>query len=182
MSEQNTSLIPLERIEQSIFIIRGQKVMLDSDLAELYGVSVSRLNQSVKRNTARFPMDFMFRLTEREVENLRSQFATSSSLSQFVIAKGRGGRQTPPYVFTEYGVAMLSSVLKSERALAVNIEIMRTFGKYRRILSTHKDLADQIKKLEKRYDKSFSMVFKALYQLMKEEEDPKKLPIGFNTK
>ncbi len=116
---EKQSLIPVERIERSILLIRGHKVMLDSDLAELYGVTTKRLNEQVKRNLSRFPDDFMFQLTESETYVLRSQYATSK--------KGRGGRRYLPYVFTEQGVAMLSSVLNSERAIKVNIEIMRAF-------------------------------------------------------
>ena len=129
-----TALIPLERIEGLILLIRGQKVMLDSALAALYGVETRTLVQAVKRNLDRFPDDFMFQLTKEEHEVLRSQN---------VIAKpaGRGGRRTPPYVFTEQGVAMLSSVLRSQRAVQVNIQIMRTFVKLRRMLATHEELA-----------------------------------------
>ncbi len=116
---KDVTLVPPERIERSILLIRGHKVMLDSDLAELYGVTTKRLNEQVRRNLSRFPGDFMFQLTESETHLLRSQIATSKS--------GRGGRRYPPYAFTEQGVAMLSSVLNSDRAIKVNIEIMRAF-------------------------------------------------------
>ena len=132
--------VPVELIERRIYLIRSQKVMLDCDLAELYQVPTFRLNEAVKRNRNRFPEDFMFQLTEEEAQSLTSQFAMSKT--------GRGGRRTLPYAFTEQGVAMLSSVLNSDRAVMVNIAIMRAFVKMRELLATHKDLADKIAKLE----------------------------------
>jgi len=178
MSEPNEEkgIVPAEYIEHSILIIRGEKVMLDSVLAEMYGVEAKRLNEAVKRNRTRFPSDFMFQLTREEYQVLKSQFATSKQRDP------RGGKQKSPYVFTEYGVAMLSSVLKSERAIAVNIEIMRTFGKYRRLLVSNEDLMRKITKLEKEYDENFQVVFRVLKKLMQEPEKPKKQPIGFNIK
>jgi hypothetical protein len=146
--------------------------MLDSDLAKLYGVMTGHLNEAVKRNILRFPRDFMFQLTEEECSNLISQSAISSY----------GGKRKLPYAFTEYGVAMLSSVLKSQRAIAVNIEIMRTFGKYRGMIASNKELAKKIQDLEKKYDKSFRVIFQALERLLEEPKEPKKQPIGFNTK
>ncbi len=125
-------LIPAERIERSILLIRGHKVMLDSDLAGLYGVTTKRLNEQVRRNLSRFPENFMFQLAESETHLLRSQFATSK--------RGRGGRRYPPYAITEQGVAMLASVLNSERAIRVNIEIMRAFVRLRQILASNKEL------------------------------------------
>lgn len=151
------SIIPAERIEKRIFLIRGQKVMLDSDLARLYGVPTKSLNLAVKRNIKRFPGDFRFRLTEAEFESLRFHFETS---------KGRGGRRYLPHAFTDYGVAMLSSVLNSDRAILVNIEIMRTFGRLRHILATHKDLARKLEELERKYDHQFRAVFDAIRELM----------------
>ncbi|WP_333655517.1 ORF6N domain-containing protein [Dissulfurispira sp.] len=164
------ALIPVEMIEKKILMIRGEKVMLDSDLAELYGVPTRRLNEQVRRNISRFPDDFMFQLTSEETENLRSQFATSSS--------GHGGRRYLPYVFTEQGVAMLSSVLNSERAIEVNIHIMRAFVKLREMVASHKDLAKRFDDLEKKYDAQFKVVFDAIRQLMIPPE-PKKRKIGF---
>ena len=165
-------LIPEEVIEQKIFMIRGHKVMLDRDLAQLYGVSVKRLNEQVKRNIKRFPGDFMFLLTKQEVVNLRSQFATSSW----------GGERYLPYVFTEQGVAMLSGVINSDRAIQVNIAIMRAFVKIREILSTHKELAHKLAELERKidkHDKDIGLIFEAIRQLMEPPpEKPKKL-IGF---
>lgn len=167
-------LIPAERIERSILLIRGQKVMLDSDLAELYGVSTKAFNQAVKRNTRRFPPDFMFQLTADESESLRSQFVTSN--------KGRGGRRYAPYAFTEQGVAMLSSVLNSERAIEVNIAIMRAFVRLREILATHKDLARRVDELEQKVghqDEKIQAVFEAIRQLMAPPPAPKRRRIGF---
>ncbi len=149
--------VPAERIEQAILLIRGQKVMLDSDLASLYGVATKALLQAVKRNPGRFPSDFMFRLDVEEFAFLRSQFVTS---------KGRGGRRTLPYAFTEQGVAMLSSVLRSERAVQVNVEIMRAFVRLRRMLTAHKDLARKLDDLERKYDAEFRVVFDAIRRLM----------------
>lgn len=163
-----TLLIPTERIERSILLLRGQKVMLDSDLAELYGVETRRLLEQVKRNIKRFPSDFMFQLTNQELINLRSQFATSSW----------GGRRYPPYVFTEQGVAMLSSVLNSEKAIEVNILIMRAFVKLREMIASNKDLAKRLDELEQKYDAQFKIVFDAIRQLMAPPE-PKRKKIGF---
>jgi hypothetical protein len=158
-----------EEISQRIHTIRGHRVMLDSDLAELYGVSTKRLNEAVRRNASRFPEDFMFRLKEEEVENLRSQFATSRLW---------GGRRYLPNVFTEQGVAMLSSVLKSEQAIQVNIAIMRAFVRIRRMLVSHEELARQLDSLEKQYDEQFRVVFDAIRALMEPPKTPKRR-IGF---
>ena len=161
-------------VEQKIYMIRGHKVMLDSDLAELYGVPTKVLLQAVKRNAARFPSDFMFQLNNQEVLALRSQIVT--------LKKGRGQhRKYIPYVFTEQGVAMLSSVLKSERAIQVNIAIMRSFVKIREMLSAHKDLARKLEEMEKKYDAQFRVVFEAIRQLMKPPEKAKR-KIGFGQK
>jgi hypothetical protein len=152
-------LVPVEIIEKKILLIRGEKVMLDSDLAGLYEVSVKVLNQAVKRNIGRFPEDFMFQLTKKENESLRSQFVT--------LKKGRGEhRKYLPYAFTEQGVAMLSSVLNSERAVKVNIEIMRAFVKLRQLLSSNTELARKLEALEKKYDAQFKIVFDAIRELM----------------
>ena len=146
--------------------------MLDTDLAELYDVETRILVRNVKRNIDRFPKDFMFQLTKKEDEILRSQIGISK--------QGRGGRRYAPYVFTEQGVAMLSSVLNSKRAIQVNVEIMRAFVRMRQLLASHKGLMQKILDMEKKYDKQFQVVFKALKQLMVEEEKPK-LQIGFKT-
>ena len=162
--------IPLERITRAILLIRGQKVMLDTDLAELYDVGTKALNQAVKRNRGRFPGDFMFQLTWEEVENPRSQIVT---------LKPGENIKYRPYAFTEQGVAMLSSVLRSERAVRVNIEIMRAFVQLRRMLSSHADLARKLATLEKKYDAQLKVVFDAIRELMTPLEPPKKRRIGF---
>ena len=165
------ALIPLEVIEQRILLVRGQKVMLDADLAALYGVETKQLVRAVKRNILRFPEDFMFQLSNDEFENLRYHFGTSSHW---------GGRRYPPYAFTEHGVAMLSSVLNSPRAVQVNIQIMRTFAKLREIMSQHKDLARRLDELETKYNAQFKIVFDAIRQLMAPPEpEPPKKRIGF---
>lgn len=164
-------VIPLERIERLILLIGGHKVLLDADLAALYGVTTKRLNEQVRRNSGRFPLDFMFQLTREEYDSLRSQIAT--------LKRGRGRhRKYLPYAFTEQGVAMLSSVLNSERAVQVNIEIMRTFVRLRQILASHKDLARKLEELEKRYDTQFRVVFDAIRQLMAPPK-AKRRRIGF---
>ncbi len=164
--------IPSERIERRILLIRGQKVMLDADLAALYGVPTKALNQAVKRNLDRFPSDFMFQVTRKESEILRSQFVTSN--------EGRGGRRYNPLAFTEQGVAMLSSVLRSGRAVQVNIAIMRAFVKLREMLASHRGLARRLDEMEKKYDTQFKVVFDAIRELMKPPEKPLR-KIGFRS-
>jgi len=168
------ALIPIEVIERKIYLIRSQKVMLDSDLAELYGVPVKALNQAVKRNFSRFPEDFMFQLTKGENESLRSQIVT--------LKTGRGKhRKYLTYAFTEQGVAMLSSVLHSERAIQVNIAIMRAFVKLREFLSTHKELAHKLAELEQKivkHDEEIKAIFDAIRQLMTPPQKPGR-KIGF---
>jgi hypothetical protein len=163
------SIIPVDRIEKVILLVRGQKVMLDADLAGLYGVETKVLVQAVKRNLERFPEDFMFQLSREEFDILRSQIVTSSDW---------GGRRYPPYAFTEQGVAMLSSVLRSQRAVQVNIEIMRAFIRLRQMLASHAELARKLDALEKKYDAQFKDVFEAIRQLMAPPE-PKRRAIGF---
>ncbi|MBI1731148.1 MAG: ORF6N domain-containing protein [Gammaproteobacteria bacterium] len=163
-------------IERRILILRGQKVLLDVDLAALYGVATKVLVQAVKRNASRFPDDFLFELTNQEVRILRSQTVTSSS-TQSGLAKW-GGRRTRPYAFTEQGVAMLSTVLRSQRAISVNIEIMRAFVRLREVLASHKELARKMEALEAKYDAQFSSVFEAIRQLMTPPA-PKRRGIGF---
>ena len=154
----NTDLIAIERIEHAIYLIRGEKVMLDRDLASLYGVETKILNRAVKRNLRRFPSDFMFQVTTDEADVLRCQIGTSK--------QGSGGRRYLAYVFTEQGVAMLSSVLNSERAVLVNIEIMRAFVKLRQMLASNAELSRRLDELESKYDKQFKTVFDAIRQLM----------------
>ena len=151
------SLVPAERIERAILLIRGEKVILDAELAALYEVETRVLVQAIKRHLDRFPPDFMFQLTKGEFDLLRSQSVISSQW---------GGRRYPPYAFTEQGVAMLSSVLNSSRAIQVNIEIMRAFIRLRRMLASHADLAKKLASLEKKYDAQFKVVFDAIRQLM----------------
>jgi ORF6N domain len=170
--ELNRALIPMERIESAILLVRGQKVMLDRDLARLYGVSTKALNQAVRRNLARFPEDFMFRLSKAELENWRSQFVTSNSAQKM-------GLRRAPHAFTEQGVSMLSSVLRSKRAVLVNIEIMRAFVRMRQILATHADLARKLDALEQKYDAQFKVVFDAIRELMTPPPDPPRGKFGF---
>ncbi len=172
MAKRSESIIPIERIKEAIFVVRGHKVMVDSDLARLYGVTTKRLNEQVNRNVERFPEDFMFQLTEVEAESLRSQIATSNV--------GRGGRRYAPYVFTEQGIAMLSSVLRSKRAVEVNIAIMRTFVKLREILATNASLRRKIEAMERKYNEQFQAVFSVLAEMTMETEKPKR-QIGYHT-
>lgn len=163
-------LIPLEHIQQKILLVRGRKVLLDRDIAALYGVKTEVLNQAVKRNSARFPSDFLFQLTKTELEALSSHFGTSEN--------NYGGQRYLPLAFTEQGVAMLSGVLRSKRAIMVNIQIMRTFTQLRELIASHQDLALRLDALESRYDKQFSMVFEAIRELIQPPEEPRE-EIGF---
>ena len=162
--------VVVEQIEQKIYFVRGMKVMLDYDLAPLYGIEAKYLKRAVKRNLSRFPRDFMVKLTEQEYDSLRCQIGT--------LKRGQHAKYLP-YAFTEQGIAMLSSVLNSERAIQVNIAIIRAFVKLREILLTHKELSRKLDELEKKYDAKFRVVFEAIRRLMKEEEKPK-APIGFH--
>jgi len=174
----------IETIERKIYLIRGQKVMLDSDLAALYGVETKVLNQSVRRNVMRFPLDFRFQLTAEESDALRCQTGILELhdylRSQSVTLKlGRGKhRKYLPYVFTEQGVAMLSSVLNSDRAVQVNITIMRAFVKLREMIASHKELTKRLDEMENKYDSQFKIVFDAIRALVTQPE-PKEMKIGF---
>ncbi len=168
MKKTKTLAVPEETIEGKILLIRHKKVMLDRDLAALYGVETKRLKQQVNRNIERFPDDFMFQLTREEFNNLKSQIATSSW----------GGLRHLPYAFSEQGVAMLSSVLNSKRAIQVNIQVMRTFIKLRAMLLTHKELKQKIEAMERKYDYQFKIVFDAIKKLLEPPEKPKG-KIGF---
>jgi hypothetical protein len=171
-----TALAPLERIERSIFLVRGHKVMLDFHLAALYGVETRNLNKAVKRNLGRFPLDFMFQLSADELDNLKFQIGTSSYT--------HGGRRKPVRAFTEQGVAMLSSVLRSPRAVQVNIAIMRAFVRLREALSLHKELAHKLAELERKisgHDKDIQNIFEAIRQLTTPAEPPRR-EIGFHIK
>jgi len=167
-----TGLVPAERIENRIILLRGCKVILDNDLADLYEVEVKQLKRQVRRNIDRFPADFMFELSRQEYDSLRRHFGT--------LKRGEHSKYLP-YAFTEQGVAMLSSVLRSKRAAQVNIEIMRTFVRLRVMIASHKDLERKLEALEKRYDSQFKVVFDAIRQLMTPPE-PKKRKIGFIVK
>jgi len=167
-----TELIPLEKILNNICLIRNVKVMLDSDLSGLYGVQTKVLKQAVRRNIKRFPDDFMFELTKEENQDLRSQNVT--------LKRGRHPKYLP-FAFTEQGVAMLSSVLNSDRAIQVNVQIMRAFTQLRKMLSSHEELKQKIEGIEKKYDRQFKIVFDVIKQLLDEESKPKK-KIGFTVK
>ena len=163
--------VPLERVERLILVVRGQRIMLDADLAELYGVETKALNRAFIRNRERFPEDFAFQLAKEEVLDLRCQFGTSRW----------GGRRYRPYAFTERGVAMLSEVLHSRRAIQVNVAIMRTFVRLRQMLASNARLARKLDELENKYDHQFKIVFDAIRELMTPPE-PKKRRIGFLVK
>jgi phage regulator Rha-like protein len=174
--DKKVSIVPLEHVVSRIFLVRGQKVMLDADLAELYGVTTKRLNEQIKRNIDRFPPDFTFRLTAKEHDSLRSQFATSKE------TLGRGGRRYLPYVFTEHGAIMAASVLDSERAVQVSIYVVRAFVQLREMLSSNKALARKLNELERKlttHDHAITELIEAIRQLMTPPEPKKKRPIGF---
>ncbi|MDZ4253796.1 MAG: ORF6N domain-containing protein [Sulfuritalea sp.] len=184
-----------ENLAQLVFLIRGEKVLLDADLASLYGVETGALNRAVKRNLDRFPGDFMFQLSSEDWQNLKCQIGISSEStaasnvkksgplrSQIVTAGMHGGRRGLPYAFTEQGVAMLSSVLHSPRAVEVNIAIMRTFVQLRRLMDSNRDLARKIEAMEMKYDEQFSAIFDAIKQLIADDQTGKAKPkrsIGF---
>ena len=170
MKKLAIALLPQETIESKIFFLRGKRVMLDRDLAILYGVETRALNQAVRRNMRRFPEDFMFQLTKEEMESWKSQIVISN--------REKMGLRRRPYAFTEQGVAMLSSVLNSDRAIQVNIQIMRTFTKLREMLMAHKDLKRKIEDMEKKYNYQFKIVFDAIKQLLEPPTEPKG-KIGF---
>ena len=172
-SNASGNVVPFARIESRIHFLRGEKVLLDADLAELYSVETRALNQAVQRNADRFPADFMFQLTRQEFANLKSQFVTSSW--------GYGGRRKLPLVFTEQGVAMLSGLLNSPRAIAVNIGIMRAFIRLRLMVASNVDLAGKLAALERKYDAQFKIVFDAIRELMTPPAPAKKGEIGFHS-
>jgi phage regulator Rha-like protein len=167
-----SSLIPVERIERLIYLIRGEKVILDSDLASLYGVQTRALIQAIKRNIRRFPEDFMFRLTTNEFNSLRSQI---------VISKGKGGRRYLPYAFTEHGVIMAANVLNSERAARASVQVVRTFVRLRQMLASNIELSRRLDELESKYDRQFKVVFDAIRQLMSPVV-PDRKQIGFRSR
>ncbi len=178
-------IIVTANIESRILLIRGQKVMLDTDLAELYGIETKRLNEQVRRNIERFPEDFMFQLTADEIADLRSQNVTSSLRSQIATSNspvGRGGRRYLPYVFTEHGALMLGNVIKSERAVEMSLMVVRAFVRMRELVAGNKELAQKLNQLERKvgaHDKAIAEIINAIRQLMSPEEPKKKRPIGF---
>jgi hypothetical protein len=163
----STVLASTDFIATKILFLRDEKVLLDADLALLYGVDTKRLKEAVRRNLARFPEDFMFQLSDEEWKNLRTQFASSSW----------GGQRYPPFAFTEQGVAMLSGILNSPQAIETNIAIMRTFVALRKLMESNQDLATKIRQLERKYDQRFKLVFDTIQQLIKQEKEAR--PIGF---
>jgi hypothetical protein len=175
-SDLRTSIIPLERIERKILFIRGEKVILDIDLAELYGVETKRLNQQVRRNLGRFPADFLFQLSDTEYSSLRSQFATSN--------EGRGGRRYLPFAFTEHGAIMAASVLNTPRAVEMSVFVVRAFVRLRNFLATRKELAEKVAELERKmssHDEQIVAIIDAIKQLMATPAPPKKRSIGFQS-
>jgi hypothetical protein len=175
MASTAIQVTPVEYIERKIYLIRGCKVMLDSDLAELYQVATKVLNQAVRRNIDRFPADFMFQLNDEELENWRSQLVTSNSGAKM-------GLRRPPYAFTEHGVAMLSSVLRSERAVALNILIIRAFVRLREYLSTHKDLArklEDVERVQQDHGAHIQQIYDCIHRLLEPAPEPGKRRIGF---
>ncbi|HYA37247.1 MAG TPA: ORF6N domain-containing protein [Candidatus Methylomirabilis sp.] len=173
---RKASIIPLEHVASRIFLVRGHKVMLDTDVAELYGVTTKRLNEQARRNVERFPPDFMFQMNTREYDSLRSQIATSKAQS------GRGGRRYLPYVFTEHGALMAAAVLDSERAVRASIYVVRAFVQLREMLSSNKRLAHKLNELERKlttHDHAITELIEAIRQLMAPPEPKKKHPIGF---
>jgi hypothetical protein len=175
------NIIATEVIATRILELRGKKIIMDSDLAKLYGVRVKRLNEQVKRNIKRFPGDFMFQATKEEIASLRSHSVALNSRSQFATLKQGQNIKYLPYVFTEQGVAMLSSVLNSERAITVNIQIMRAFVQFRRMILTNSRLRRKIEEIEKKYDKQFAVVFQAIKQLLEPPSAKEKKIIGFKS-
>jgi hypothetical protein len=171
---ENEAIIPTERIERAILLIRGQKVMLDADLAELYGVSTRRLNEQVRRNRSRFPLDFMFQLTSEEKAKV---VANCDHLNRLKFSP------VLPFAFTEHGAIMVASILNTERAVEVSVFVVRAFVKLREMLATHKDLARRLDELEKKYDTQFKIVFDAIRELMKPPEAPApRKKIGFHAR
>jgi hypothetical protein len=173
--------VPVERVESSILIIRGEKVILDADLAALYGVSTKRLKEQVRRNHQRFPADFMFELTVEEQAGLTAQINASNLRSQFATSRSHGGRRYLSYAFTEHGALMAANVLSSEQAVQASVEVVRAFVRLRQILTSNVDLARKLEQLEKKYDRQFKVVFDAIRQLMIPAA-PKRKQIGFHAK
>ncbi len=184
MKNNYQNLIPSEKIINKIYLIRNKKIMFDKDLAKLYDVKTKALKQQVKRNLDRFPEDFMFELSEKEFKNWKNKILdqNNSSLRSQIVTSKRGGSRYLPYVFTEQGVAMLSSVLKSKKAIQVNIQIIRTFTKLREILLTHKELRKKIEEMETKYDQKFKTIFEVIKKIIQEKSCSPQKEIGFKIK
>jgi phage regulator Rha-like protein len=178
---KSIATVPAERIEQAIILVRGEKVILDADLAALYGVETKALNRAVKRNIKRFPSDFVFQLTEKEEATLRYQSGTSNLKSQNATSRSRGGRRYRPYAFTEHGAIMAANVLSSERAVQASVAVVRAFVRLRQMIASNAELARKLVELELKYDAQFKVVFDAIRQLMTPPE-PKRKQIGFHAK
>lgn len=172
------TVIPIERIENQILLIRGEKVIMDADLAALYGVSTKRLNEQVRRNRGRFPDDFMFQLTADEVNALGDEVGTSNLRSQFATSRSHGGRRYLPYAFTEHGAIMAANVLSSDRAVQASVQVVRAFVRLRQMLASNAELARKLDQLEKSYDRQFKVIFDAIRELMTPPASKKK-EIGF---
>ena len=178
----NKKEIAVELVSEKILVVRGRKAMLDRDLAQMYGVATKALNQAVKRNIKRFPMDFMFQLSWEETEALRSQFVTLNNTINDISKRGKHIKYLP-YAFTEQGVAMLSTVLNSERAIQVNIAIIRAFVKLRELLLTHKELAQKLEEMERKYqlhEQDIQVIFEAIKKLIEPPDEPPKPRFGLN--
>ncbi len=178
---KSSSLIPVEKIEKAIYLIRGEKVMLDSDLAQLYGVTTKRLNEQVNRNHERFPEDFMFQLTVEETTALTSQIAGSNLRSQIATSRTHGGRRYRPYAFMEHGSIMAANVLNSEGAVQASVQVVRAFVRLRQLLGSNTELARKLEELEGKYDRQFKTVFDAIRQLMSPPL-PRRKQIGFRSR
>lgn len=175
----------ITNLESAVHLVRGQRVMFDSDLAAIYQVTTKRLNQQVKRNRSRFPEDFAFQLTAKDIEDLRSQIATSSLRSQFATSKRKGGRRYLPWVFTEHGALMLASVLNSEIAVQASVRVVRAFVRLREMVAANAQLAAKLEELERRFDshdEAIANLFAALKQLVAPSEQPKRREIGFHVR
>jgi len=173
--------VPVERIAHAILLIRGEKVILDADLAKLYGVTAKRLNEQVRRNRERFPEDFMFQLTKEEFANMEGEVGPTNLRSQIATSRSHGGRRYLPYAFTEHGAIMAANVLNSEQAVRASVEVVRAFVRLRQMLSSNAEFAKKLEELERKYDRQFKVVFDAIRQLMTPLE-PKRKQIGFHAK
>ena len=178
---KSAAAIPIERIERTILLVRGEKVILDADLARLYGVTAKRLNEQVRRNRERFPEDFMFQLTKEEFAELKSEFGAPNLRSQIATSRSHGGRRYLPYAFTEHGAIMAANVLNSERAVRASVEVVRAFVRLRQMLASNAEMARKLEELEKKYDRQFKVVFDAIRQLMTPPA-PQRKQIGFHAK